>query len=135
LSLRPFFGVFCLISTFAVGALLLAMAGIYAIVAFSVSLRKQEIAIRMALGSERGGIVQLVLTSAAKLTLVGWTLGILGALAASRLIRSLLFQVSPTDPFTLTSAALIMLLMSLLACVLPATRAASVDPIEALRAT
>ena len=123
-----------LISTFAVGALLLAMVGIYAVVAFSISLRKQEIAIRMALGSQRGGIVQLVLTSAAKLTLVGCALGVLGALAASQLIRSFLFQVSPTDPFIYTSAALIMFLFSLVACVLPATRAASADPVEALRA-
>ena len=123
-----------LISTFAAGALLLAMVGIYAVVAFSVSLRKQEIAIRMALGSQRGGVIQLVLISAAQLTLVGCALGVLGALAASQLIRSFLFQVSPTDPFIYTSAALIMFLFSLAACVLPATRAASADPIEALRA-
>lgn len=123
-----------LISTFAAGALLLAMVGIYGVVAFSVSLRKQEIAIRMALGSQRRGIVQLVLTSAARLTLVGCALGVLGALAASHFIRFFLFQVSPTDPFIYTSAVLIMFLMSLLACVLPATHAASVDPIEALRA-
>jgi putative ABC transport system permease protein len=124
-----------LISTFALGALLLAMVGIYAVVAFSVSLRKQEIAIRMALGSQRGRIVQLVLTSAAKLTLVGCALGVLGALAVSQLIRSFLFQVSPTDPLIYTSAALIMFLLSLVACMLPATRAASADPIEGLRTT
>lgn len=123
-----------LISTFAIAALLLAMVGIYAVVAFSVSLRKQEIAIRMALGSQRGGIIQLVLTSAAKLTLIGCALGVLSAMAASHFIRSFLFQVSPTDPFIYTAAALIMFLLSLVACVLPATRAASADPTEALRA-
>jgi len=122
-----------LISTFALGSLLLAMVGIYAVVAFSVSLRTQEIAIRMALGCQRGGIVHVVLTSVAKLALVGCALGVLGGLAASQLIRSFLFQVSPTDPFIYTSAALIMLLMSLLAGVLPASRAASADPIEGLR--
>ena len=123
-----------LISAFALGSLLLAMVGIYAVVAFSVSLRTQEIAIRMALGCQRGGIVHLVLTSVAQLALVGCALGVLGGLAASQLIRSFLFQVSPTDPFIYTSAALIMLLMSLLAGVLPAARAASADPIDALRA-
>jgi putative ABC transport system permease protein len=110
------------------------MVGIYAVVAFSVSLRTEEIAIRMALGSQRSGIVQLVLTSAAKLALVGCALGVLGAFAASQLIRSFLFQVSPTDPFIYTSAALIIFRMSLLACLLPATRGASADPIEGLRA-
>jgi putative ABC transport system permease protein len=123
-----------LISTFAIGALLLALVGIYVVVAFSVSTRKQEVAIRIALGAQRSGVVQLVLTSAAKLTLVGCALGILGALAASHFIRSFLFQVGPTDPFIYASAALIMFLMAILACVLPATRAASADPIEALRA-
>ena len=96
-----------LISMFAFVALLLAMGGIYVVVAFSVSLRKQEIAIRMALGSQRSGIVQLVLTSAAKLVLVGCALGALGALAASHFIRSFLFEVSPTDPLIYASSALI----------------------------
>ncbi len=122
-----------LISIFAVGALLLAMVGIYGVIAFSVSLRKQEIAIRMALGSQRAGIIQLVLTSAAKLTLVGCAMGVIGALAASHFIRSFLFQVSPTDPLMYALAALVMFFLSFVACVPPATRAASVDPIEALR--
>jgi predicted permease len=123
-----------LISAFALGALLLAMVGIYAVVTFSVSLRTQEIAIRMALGSQRAGIVRLVLTSATKLALVGCALGILGALAASQIIRSFLFQVRPTDPFIYISSISVMLLASLLASVLPAIRAASADPVEALRA-
>jgi len=122
-----------LISAFAFGALLLAMVGTYAVVAFAVSLRTQEIAIRMAVGSQRTGIVRLVLTSATKLALVGCALGILAALAASYLIRSFLFQVSATDPLIYTLGALTMLLMSLLASALPAIRAASADPIEALR--
>ncbi len=123
-----------LISAFAFGALLLAMVGMYAVVAFSVSLRTQEIAIRMALGSQRIEIVRLVLASAAKLALAGCALGIVGAFAASQFIRSFLFQVSATDPLIYTLGALIMLLMTLLASALPATRAASADPVESLRA-
>lgn len=110
------------------------MIGIYAVVAFSVSLRTQEIAIRMALGSPRAGIVRLVLTSATKLALVGCALDIFSAFGASHIIRSFLFQVSPTDPIIYTSAVFIMLLMSLLASALPALRAASAEPIQTLRA-
>ena len=122
-----------LITAFAIGALLLAITGIYAVVAFSVSLRTQEIAIRMALGAQRTGIARLVLISGAKLALLGCGLGLLGSLAVSRLVSSFLFDVSATDPLVYVGAALTMMLMALLASALPATRAASVDPIAALR--
>jgi putative ABC transport system permease protein len=122
-----------LITAFAVGALLLAITGIYAVVAFSVSLRTQEIAIRMALGAQRIGIARLVLISAAKLSLLGCGLGLVGSLAISRLVKSFLFNVSATDPLVYLAAALTMMLLALLASALPATRAASVDPITALR--
>jgi putative ABC transport system permease protein len=122
-----------LITAFAIGALLLAITGIYAVVAFSVSLRTQEIAIRMALGAQRTGIARLVLISGGKLALLGCGLGVLGSLAVSRLISSFLFEVSATDPLVYTAAVLIMMLMALLASVLPAVRAASADPIDALR--
>jgi predicted permease len=124
-----------LITAFAIGALLLAITGIYAVVAFSVSLRTQEIAIRMALGAQRIGIARLVLVSGAKLSLLGCSLGLLGSLAISRLVSSFLFNVSATDPLVYIAAALTMMLMALLASALPATRAASVDPIEALRSS
>jgi predicted lysophospholipase L1 biosynthesis ABC-type transport system permease subunit len=124
-----------LITAFALGALLLAITGIYAVVAFSVSLRTQEIAIRMALGAQRARIARLVLLSSAKLALLGCCLGLLGSFAVSRLIRSLLFEVSATDPLVYLGAALIMMLMALLATALPANRAASADPIQALRAS
>jgi putative ABC transport system permease protein len=123
-----------LITAFAVGALLLAVTGIYAVVAFSVSLRTQEIAIRMALGAQRTGIVRLVLVSGAKLALLGCSLGVFGSLAVSRLVSSFLFEVSATDPFIHIAGALMMLLMALLASAPPAIRAASADPIDALRA-
>jgi putative ABC transport system permease protein len=122
-----------LITAFALGALLLAITGIYAVVAFSVSLRTQEIAIRMALGAQRTGIARLVLISGARLALLGCGLGVLGSLAVSRLVSSFLFGVTATDPLIYIMGVLIMILMALLASALPATRAASADPIAALR--
>ena len=122
-----------LITAFAVGALLLAVIGIYAVVAFSVSLRTQEIAIRMALGAQRAGIARLVLISGARLALAGCVLGVLGSVAAARIVGSLLFEVSATDPLIYAAAVVIMIAMTLLASAVPATRAASQDPIVALR--
>jgi predicted permease len=124
-----------LISAFAAGALLLAVTGIYAVVAFSVSLRMQEIAIRMALGAPRAGITRLVVISGAKLALLGCGLGLLGSLAVSRLVSGFLFDVSATDPLIYGAGVLVMMLMALLASALPASRAASADPINALRST
>jgi predicted permease len=122
-----------LITAFALGALLLAITGIYAVVAFSVSLRTQEIAIRMALGAQRTSIARLVLISGAKLALLGCGLGLLGSVAISRLVSSFLFDVSATDPLVYIGAVVTMMLMALLASSIPATRAASADPIDALR--
>ncbi|MGZ4731799.1 MAG: FtsX-like permease family protein [Terriglobales bacterium] len=122
-----------LITVFALGALLLAITGIYAVVAFTVSLRTQEIATRMALGAQRTGIARLALISGAKMALLGCVLGVLGSPAASRLVSSFLFEVSATDPLIYMAGVVIMMMMALLASALPATRAASADPIEALR--
>jgi putative ABC transport system permease protein len=122
-----------LITAFALSALLLAITGIYAVVAFSVSLRTHEIAIRMALGAQRAGIARLVLISGAKLALLGCGLGVVGSLAVSRLVSSFLFEVSATDPLIYIACVLMMVIMALLASTVPATRAASADPIDALR--
>jgi putative ABC transport system permease protein len=122
-----------LIGGFALGALLLAITGIYAVVAFSVSLRGQEIAIRMALGAQRPAIARLILLSAAKIALLGCVLGVAGSLALSRLVSSFLFDVSATDPLIYAASVLAMMLLALLASAQPAIRAASVDPIGALR--
>jgi putative ABC transport system permease protein len=122
-----------LITAFAIGALLLAITGIYAVMAFSVSQRTPEIAIRMALGAQRTEIARLVLISGAKLALLGCSLGVLGSVALSRIVSSFLFDVSATDPIVYSIAVLIMLLMALLASAVPATRAASAHPIDALR--
>ncbi|HEY6490902.1 MAG: ABC transporter permease [Terracidiphilus sp.] len=122
-----------LISSFAFAAVLLAILGIYSIIAFSVASRVQEMAIRMALGSQRAAIMRLILQSGAKLAAVGCVLGLGGAIAAAGLLRSLLFGVSPFDPLVLTFAVLGVLLLALAASALPALRAASINPMQALR--
>jgi len=122
-----------LISAFAMIALLLAVLGIYSVIAFSVALREQEMAIRMALGCQRQGVLHLVLTSAAKLGAIGCLLGLLIAAVLSHLLRSFLFGVSPFDPLVLMLSAAAMLSFALAASVLPATRAAKINPIIALR--
>jgi predicted permease len=122
-----------IISCFALAAVLLAGLGIYSIVAFSVASRVQEMAIRIALGSQRGHILRLVLISAAKLAAAGVLIGLAGAIAASGLVRSFLFQVSPFDPAVLVLSAIAVFALALAASAMPARRAASVNPIEALR--
>lgn len=122
-----------LIGAFAAAAVLLAILGIYSVIAFTVALRSQEMAIRMALGSQRSGIIGLVLSSGAKLAAIGCVLGVAGALLSTRLMQSLLFGVSPFDPATLTIAVVVIFLLSLAASFAPARRAASIDPMHALR--
>jgi putative ABC transport system permease protein len=122
-----------LISSFAAIAVLLAVLGIYSVIAFSVALRVQEMAIRMALGSQRSGIVRLVVISGAKLAIIGCAIGLVGAWAASHLLGSFLFGVSALDPLVLTLAAIVLFLLALGASLLPALRASSVDLTETLR--
>ncbi len=122
-----------LISSFAFAAVLLAVLGIYSVIAFSVASRLQEMAIRMTLGSQRSAIVRLVIESGAKLAVIGCVIGLAGAAAASGLLRSMLFGVSPFDPLVMTFAAIGVLLLAIAASTLPAFRAASIDPMQALR--
>ena len=124
-----------LITAFALIALLLALTGIYAVVAFSTSLRTQEIAIRMALGAQPKGIATLVLRSGAKLALLGCGLGVAGAIAVSRVMVSFLFEVSAMDPVIYLAGVVIMMITAVVASALPAKRVASVDPIVALRSS
>ena len=114
--------------------MLLAVLGIYNVIAFSVALRAQEMAIRMALGSQRSGIIRPVVFSGAKLAAIGCALGLAGAMAASRLLGTFLFGVSALDPIVLVLASVAVLLLTLLASLLPAHRASSIDPMQALRA-
>jgi len=123
-----------LIALFASAAVVLSVLGIYSVIAFSVALREQEMAVRMALGFQRSGVILLILSSGAKLAAVGCGLGLLGAMAASHLLRSFLFEVSPFDPAVLALSASAMLLLAVAASTLPARRASSADPMMALRA-
>jgi predicted permease len=122
-----------LISAFAGAAVLLALLGIYSVIAFSTALRTQELAIRLALGSQRSGVMRLILVSGAKLGVAGCLIGAVAAVFATRLLSSLLFQVDPLDPLVLVLATVSILLLALAASVIPARRAASIEPLEALR--
>jgi putative ABC transport system permease protein len=122
-----------LISAFAAAAVLLALLGIYSVIAFSTALRTQEMAIRLALGSQRSSVMRLILVSGVKLGLAGCAIGAIAAVFATRLLRSLLFQVDSLDPVVLVLACVFILLLALAASVIPARRAASVEPMEALR--
>ncbi|MGA2634386.1 MAG: ABC transporter permease [Terracidiphilus sp.] len=123
-----------LISSFAAAAVLLALLGIYSVIAFTAAMRTQEMAIRLALGSRRSSIIRLILVSGAKLGLAGSALGAVGAFFATRLLRSLLFQVDPLDPVVIVLAAFSILGLAVAASFFPARRTASVDPMQALRA-
>jgi len=122
-----------LVGLFALMACVLAAVGIYGVLAYLVSQRRQEIGIRMALGAQRSAVIRSVLARGLWLTAVGVGLGIAGALGVSRWIASLMFGVSPTDPFTLALAMTVVTCVALLASYAPARRASRVDPLVALR--
>ena len=123
-----------LIASFAAAAVLLSLLGIYSVIAFSAAQRTHELAIRLALGSQRSRVMRLVLLSGAKLGLAGCVLGAIGAGFATRLLRTMLFHVDPLDPGVLILAAIAIFLLAVAASLLPARRAAAIDPMQALRA-
>jgi putative ABC transport system permease protein len=122
-----------LITVFAAVALLLAAVGIYGVMSYAVTQRTQEIGIRMALGAGEESITKMVLRNGAVLAVAGVALGLLLAFGLARLIASMLFQTSAADPPTFSVVPLLLLGVALLACYLPARRAARVDPMNALR--
>jgi ABC-type antimicrobial peptide transport system permease subunit len=122
-----------LFGVFAGVALLLAVLGLYGVLSFLVTLRRQEIGTRMALGASRADVMKLFLTQGLVLTVVGLCVGIAGALSVSRWLTSLLFGVTPTDPFNFVAVSLVLLAVAGAASYLPASRAAAIDPMAAIR--
>ncbi len=122
-----------LMGVFAALALLLAAIGIFGVIAYMVSRRSLEIGIRMALGAQRSDVLKMVLGHGMILALAGIAIGLGGALAATRALRTLLFEISPSDPWTLAAAAVLFAGVAAAACYIPARRAVRVDPMTALR--
>jgi len=122
-----------LVGIFALAALLLAMAGIFGVLAYSVARRTREIGVRIALGATTGNVLGLVMRQAVVTALIGIAIGLAGSFLLTRTMRSLLFEVSPTDPVTVAAVALLLMLVAMLASYIPARRAARVDPMVALR--
>ena len=122
-----------LLGLFAALAVLLAAVGLYSVIAHSVSERTREIGIRMALGAQARDVLRLILGRGLRLALLGVALGLVAATGLTRLIRSLLYGVSANDPLTLVAISMLLTLVSLLACWIPARRATRVDPVVALR--
>ena len=122
-----------LLGAFAAIALLLASIGIYGVLSYLVGQRTQEIGVRMALGAQRSDVLRLIMSDGARMTLLGISIGIVAALGLTHLMRSMLFGVRPTDPLTFGAVTIVLAVIALLACYVPAHRAMRVDPTVALR--
>jgi ABC-type lipoprotein release transport system permease subunit len=122
-----------LLAGFAAAALLIAAIGIYGLIQYSVSARKKEIGIRIAVGAQRGAILRMILGEGLRLVLAGMAFGVAGALALTRLVSSLLFGVGASDPLTFVPVMVLLGAVAVAACYFPARRAMKADPVAALR--
>jgi ABC-type antimicrobial peptide transport system permease subunit len=125
---------FFLVGLFAALAMVLAAIGTYGVISYSVNQRTHEFGLRMALGATPWGVQRLVILQGIKLALAGVALGVVAALVLARVLRSLIYEVSAADPLTFTMVSMIVIIVALLACYLPARRATKADPTVALRA-
>jgi putative ABC transport system permease protein len=122
-----------LLTGFAVAALLLSALGLYGVLAYTVGQRTREIGVRMALGAQRARVLRLIIGQGLKLGLAGLLIGLAGALALTRVLERLLYEIKPNDPWTFGSVAAVLAVVAVLACWLPARRATKIEPVEALR--
>jgi putative ABC transport system permease protein len=122
-----------LLGIFSALALILASIGIYGVMSYAVSLRRHELGVRKALGAQKIDLIRLIVSQGMKLALLGVVLGVAGAFGLTRLLATLLYGISPTDPLTFSGVVLLVLIVTFLACWIPAHRAAKVNPIIALR--
>jgi ABC-type antimicrobial peptide transport system permease subunit len=132
-SLGPRNFILTLVAVFAATALLLAIAGVYGVMAYNVTRRRREIGVRIALGATSGQVIGVILGQGMRTIVIGVVAGLVGALLLTRSVSAMLFGITPTDPVSFAAVVLLLAVIGTLACYLPALRGTRVNPVEALR--